>query len=82
LRSRTDTGPVHMDFASRRIAAQFKIADRNNARWALIVGDDELASGSIVVRDLDARSEQRLEVGVGGEATVVAGAIVSAIGSA
>ncbi len=79
LRSRPGTGPVHMDFASRRIAAQFKIADRNNARWALIVGDDELASGSIVVRDLDARSEQRIEVGVGGEATAVAAAILAAV---
>jgi histidyl-tRNA synthetase len=82
LRSRDDAGPVHMDFATRRIAAQFKVAERNHARWALIVGDDELAAGSIVVRDLDARSEQKLEVGIGREATAVAGAIVSAIGAA
>jgi len=81
LRARPAAGPVQMDFLSRRIAAQFKIADRNRARWALIVGDDELASASIVVRDLDARTEQRVEIGAGTEAGAVAGAILAAVES-
>lgn len=52
--------PAFMDFGERKLAAQFKIADRNNARFALILGDDELAAGEIVVRDLVARDERRL----------------------
>jgi histidyl-tRNA synthetase len=50
--------PVFMDFAERKIAAHFKTADRNNARWALIVGDDELAKGVVMLRDLEARTDR------------------------
>lgn len=71
--------PVHMDFQSRRITAQFKIADRNNARYALIVGDDELAAGEMVIRDLDARTEERLHVD--GDAAHIAGAIAAYVES-
>jgi len=67
--------PVHMDFQSRRIGTQFKIAERNGARFALIVGEDELASGHIVVRDLEARSEERIRAE--GDATAIAGSIIS-----
>jgi histidyl-tRNA synthetase len=38
----------------------FKQADRNRARWALILGDNELAAGEIVMRDLEQRAERRL----------------------
>ena len=34
------------------LKAQLKQADRAQARFALILGDDELAAGSITVRDL------------------------------
>ena len=71
--------PVHMDFQSRRIAAQFKIADRNRARFALIVGDNELAGAQVVIRDLEARSEER--IGAEGDATAIAGAIVAHVES-
>jgi histidyl-tRNA synthetase len=54
------TAPVHFDYRERKLFDQFKIADRNGARWALILGDDELAAGEIVLRDLEARSERRL----------------------
>jgi histidyl-tRNA synthetase len=50
--------PLFMDYEDRKILAQLKIADRNNARYALIVGSDELASGQGVLRDLEARSER------------------------
>ena len=36
------------------------MADRNRARWALILGDNELAQGEIVMRDLELRAERRL----------------------
>jgi histidyl-tRNA synthetase len=34
------------------LKAQLKQADRAQARFALILGDDELAAGAITVRDL------------------------------
>jgi histidyl-tRNA synthetase len=51
---------VFFDYRRRKLMDHFKTADRNGARWALILGDDELAAGQIVLRDLERRSERRL----------------------
>ena len=59
LRRRIDA-PVYMDYDERRLLAQLKLADRNRARYALIVGTDELAKGEVVLRDLERRSDRRL----------------------
>ncbi len=37
--------PAFIDYGDRKLQAQFKIADRNGARYALILGSDELAAG-------------------------------------
>ena len=42
-------------FDARSMKAQMKVADRSGARLALLVGDDELAAGTVTLRDL--RSE-------------------------
>jgi histidyl-tRNA synthetase len=52
--------PAFADWQNRKLTAHFKTADRNHARWALILGDDELASSEIVLRDLVARSDRKL----------------------
>jgi histidyl-tRNA synthetase len=52
--------PAFADWQDRKLTAHFKAADRNNARWALILGDEELAKGEIVLRDLLAREDRRL----------------------
>ncbi len=52
--------PVFVDYGDRKLSAHFKAADRSRARWALILGDDELAAGEIVLRDLEARTDRRL----------------------
>lgn len=39
-------------FDARSMKAQMKVADRSGARLALLVGDDELASGTVTLRDL------------------------------
>ena len=49
------------DFQGRSMKAQMKAADRAGALLALIVGPDELADGTVAVRDLE-----------GGDQTVVA----------
>jgi histidyl-tRNA synthetase len=59
LRVHSDA-PVFMDFSDRKLAAHFKIADRNGARYAILLGDDELAGGHIVLRDLVAREDRRI----------------------
>ncbi|MBV9277367.1 MAG: histidine--tRNA ligase [Candidatus Eremiobacteraeota bacterium] len=50
--------PAFMDYEDRKLLAQLKIADRNNARYALIAGDDELASGQLILRDLATREDR------------------------
>ncbi|MHB8146511.1 MAG: His/Gly/Thr/Pro-type tRNA ligase C-terminal domain-containing protein, partial [Vulcanimicrobiaceae bacterium] len=57
--------PVYMDFDERKLLAHLKSADRNRARYALIVGSDELAKGEVILRDLEARTDRRLVLGGG-----------------
>jgi histidyl-tRNA synthetase len=52
--------PTFADWQDRKLTAHFKAADRNGARWALILGADELAANTIVVRDLVTREDRRL----------------------
>ena len=65
-----------MDYEERKLLAHLKIADRNNARFALIVGSEELASGSAVLRDLESRSDRAVALG---EPGVVAASVVEAV---
>ena len=55
--------PVYMDYEDRKLLAHLKIADRNNARYALILGSDELAQGTIALRDLETREDASLPLG-------------------
>ncbi len=52
--------PTFVDYQDRKLLAHLKIADRNGARYALILGSEELASGELVLRDLERRSDRRL----------------------
>jgi histidyl-tRNA synthetase len=49
---------VDRGFENRSMKAQMKLADRSGARVALIVGDDELATDTIVVKPLRSRDDQ------------------------
>ncbi|HKU81937.1 MAG TPA: histidine--tRNA ligase [Candidatus Tumulicola sp.] len=62
---RTLDAPTYADYEDRKLLAHLKIADRNRARYALILGSDELARGEVVLRDLEARSDRRLQLGDG-----------------
>ncbi len=55
--------PIFMDYDDRKLIAQLKIADRNAARFALIVGSDELAAGQAVLRDLSDRIDHKVPLG-------------------
>jgi histidyl-tRNA synthetase len=74
LRRRLDQ-PVFADYEERKLLAHLKIADRNRAHYALIAGSEELASGQLVLRDLERRSDRPLALG---EPRVVADLLVEA----
>jgi histidyl-tRNA synthetase len=62
LRRRLEV-PIFADYQDRKLLAHLKTADRNRARYAIIVGSDELASGELVLRDLERRNDRRLPLG-------------------
>lgn len=49
-----------MDYAGRSMKAQMKEANREQSRFTIIIGDEELATGRLTVRDMDASDEQTL----------------------
>jgi histidyl-tRNA synthetase len=40
--------------------AQMRGADRSRARWAAIVGDDELQAGEVTLRDMGSGDQERI----------------------
>ena len=56
---RTEGLSCDLDYAERSARGQFKQADRTGARYAVVIGDEELASGVCTLRDM-ASGEQRM----------------------
>ena len=48
---------VVMDYEGKSLKSQFRMADKSGARYALVLGDDELAKGTVQLKQLGA-SEQ------------------------
>ena len=51
---------VETDYLSKSVKAQMKTADKNHARYAIIIGDDELANGTAVVRNMLESSQETI----------------------
>jgi histidyl-tRNA synthetase len=49
---------VDRGYDNRSMKAQMKLANRSAARFALIIGDDELAAGTVVVKPMHGDGEQ------------------------
>jgi histidyl-tRNA synthetase len=50
------------DYTGRGAKAQFKSADRLHAKWVLVIGDDELARGTVVVKSMATGQQQEIPV--------------------
>lgn len=50
------------DYLGRKAKAQFKTANKLEARWVLTLGESELASGKIVFKEMATGSEQEVEL--------------------
>jgi histidyl-tRNA synthetase len=53
---------TELDHLARSLKAQFKHADRLDARLVVVVGPDELASGEVTVRDMATKEETLVPV--------------------
>jgi len=51
-----------VEFSSKKLKAHLKGADKQNARYCAIIGEDELNSGTIWVKDLVAKEENTLKI--------------------
>ncbi|MGI6364930.1 MAG: histidine--tRNA ligase [Bacillota bacterium] len=51
---------IQYDLLGKGFKAQFKQADRNNCRWALIMGPDDLDNGRALLRDLETGEQREL----------------------
>jgi histidyl-tRNA synthetase len=51
-----------MDYKGRSMKSMMKDADRENARFAIIVGDHELESGKYTFRDMKESEEESLTI--------------------
>ena len=51
-----------MDLESRSLKSQMKQADKAGARFALIVGDQELEKGKAVLRNMQSKEQQELDL--------------------
>lgn len=52
-----------LDFGSRAPKGQFKQADRLSARWAIILGEEELMQGSCTLRDMVTGEQRAVPLG-------------------
>ena len=50
---------VYIDFDARSLKSQMRLADKLKARSVLIIGEEELKAGTLVLRDM-ATKEQRI----------------------
>lgn len=53
---------VETDYLSKSMKAQMKAADKAGARYTIIVGDDELAAGVAVVRNMATSSQENVSL--------------------
>ena len=51
---------VTMDFASRSIKAQMKQASKSGAKFALIIGEDEVNEKSVTVKNLETSAQKKI----------------------
>lgn len=51
---------VLQDYEGRSMKSQLKSADKSGSRWAVIVGEDELAAGTVTLRDLKGSSQEQI----------------------
>ncbi len=49
---RSENLTVEMDYSGSSFSKQFKRADKSKAKWAIIIGEDELSKGQVLIKKL------------------------------
>jgi histidyl-tRNA synthetase len=48
---------AYLDFDARSLKSQMRLADKLGARFVIIIGDEELKSGTFVLRDMSTKGQ-------------------------
>jgi histidyl-tRNA synthetase len=59
---RMDGVIVDIDYTCKSLKSQFKRADRQRTKYALVIGADEIAKGSAILRDMSTKKESEVEL--------------------
>nr|MBA2345981.1 histidine--tRNA ligase [Rubrobacter sp.] len=51
-----------LDYGGRGAKGQFKQADRSGADFTVVIGEDELANGSLTLRDMNSGDEGKIPI--------------------
>ena len=51
---------VTVEYSSKGFKSHMKGVDRSNARYALLIGEDELANGTVWIKDLETKEEKSI----------------------
>ena len=51
-----------MDFGKKSMKAQMKAAAKSGAKFALIVGEDEVAASTVTVKNLETAAQEKIPV--------------------
>lgn len=57
---RTAGKRVYLDFDGRSLKSQMRLADKLKAKLVIIIGEEELRSGTVVVRDLSTKEQRNI----------------------
>jgi histidyl-tRNA synthetase len=52
---------IYIDFDQRSLKSQMRLADKLKARYVVIIGDEELKSGSFVLRDMSTKEQKNIK---------------------
>ena len=51
---------TELDYASRKMKAQMKAADRQGAKWVLVLGEQELAENAAAVKNMESGTQEKV----------------------
>jgi histidyl-tRNA synthetase len=52
---------IYIDFDARSLKSQMRLADKINAKAVIIIGDEELKSGELVIRDMATKDQKNMK---------------------
>ncbi|XVG95035.1 histidine--tRNA ligase [Eubacteriales bacterium KG127] len=53
---------AEMDTLARNVKGQFKYADRLGVKYTIVIGDDEIATGDLSVKEMDTSTQNKISV--------------------